>query len=64
MNGCCKKSFWLILLIVMCCIAMAVIETVVEPAYFVKSLLKIVVFLIVPIVPLINGDLLLASLSQ
>ncbi len=49
MNGCCKKSFWLILLVVMCCIAMAIIETVVEPAYFVKSLLKIVVFLIIPI---------------
>lgn len=49
MNRCCKRTLYLTALVVMCCIAMAVIETVVEPAYFVKSLLKIVLFLIVPV---------------
>ncbi len=50
MNKCCKKSLWLIITVIISCIAMAVIETVIEPAYFVKSVLKIIFFLFVPVV--------------
>ncbi len=45
-----KKSLWLIVSVIMSCIVMAVIETIIEPAYFVKSVLKIVFFLFIPIV--------------
>ncbi len=50
MNKCCKKSLWLIITVIISCIAMAIIETIIEPAYFVKSILKIIFFLFVPIV--------------
>lgn len=50
MNKCCKKSLWLIVTVIISCIAMAVIETIIEPAYFVKSVLKIIFFLFVPVV--------------
>ena len=40
----------MITLIVVICIAMAIIETIIEPAYFVKSVLKIVFFLFSPLV--------------
>ncbi len=50
MNKCCKKSLWLIVTVIISCIAMAVIETIIEPAYFVKSVLKIILFLFVPVV--------------
>ncbi len=49
MNKCCKKSLWLIITIIISCIAMAIIEIVIEPAYFVKSMLKVVLFLFVPL---------------
>ena len=45
-----KKSILMITLIVVICIAMAIIETIIEPAYFVKSILKIVLFLFLPLV--------------
>ena len=50
MNKCCKKSLWLIITIIISCIAMAIVEIVIEPAYFVKSMLKIVLFLFVPLI--------------
>ena len=50
MNICQKKSLWLIIMVIICCIAMAVIEVLIEPAYFVKSVLKILFFLFIPIV--------------
>lgn len=50
MNKCCKKSLWLIVTVIISCIAMAIIETIIEPAYFVKSVLKIIFFLFVPLV--------------
>ena len=50
MNICQKKSLWLIIMVILCCIAMAVIEVLIEPAYYVKSLLKIIFFLFVPLV--------------
>lgn len=44
-----KKPLWLISTVVISCIAMAIIETVIEPAYSVKSVLKIIFFLLIPI---------------
>ena len=45
-----KKAYLLVATVLVCCCVMAIIETVVEPAYFVKSALKAVFFLFVPIV--------------
>ncbi len=50
MNKETKKSLWLIITVIICCTAMAVIEIIIEPAYFVKSLLKIILFLFIPII--------------
>jgi len=50
MNKGCKQSLWLIITVITSCIAMAIIETIIEPTYFVKSLLKIIFFLVVPLV--------------
>ncbi len=44
------KSLYLIVSVIISCVVMAVIETVIEPAYFVKSALKIVFFLILPVI--------------
>lgn len=49
MIKCSKKAIWLIIAVIISCIAMAVIETIIEPAYLVKSILKIIFFLFVPI---------------
>ena len=49
MNKCCKKAIWLILTVIVCCIAMAIIEIIIEPAYFIKSILKISLFFFVPL---------------
>ncbi len=43
-----KKRLALILTVIFCCIAMALVETVIEPPYAVKSALKAGMFLIVP----------------
>lgn len=45
-----KKSFGIIILIIVCCIIMAIIETVVEPPYIVKSGIKVMVFLVFPLI--------------
>ena len=45
-----KNSIFMVTLIVMLCISMAIIETIIEPSYFVKSALKIALFLFVPLV--------------
>ncbi len=45
-----KKAYLLVATVLVCCCVMAIIETVIEPAYFVKSALKAVFFLFVPIV--------------
>lgn len=50
MNKCSLKTLWLIIMVIICCIAMAIIETIIEPTYWVKSVLKIIFFLFVPIV--------------
>lgn len=50
MNKCIKKGLFFALTVIICCIAMAVIEIKIEPAYFVKSLLKVMLFLIVPLI--------------
>lgn len=44
-----KNSAGLIIAVIICCVVMAIIETVIEPTYFVKSALKVLFFLIVPI---------------
>ena len=50
MNISFRKSLGLISLIIISCIVMAIIEVIIEPAYFVKSVLKIVFFLFSPLV--------------
>lgn len=43
-----EKAHRIILLVMICCIIMAFIETIVEPAYAVKSAIKVVVFMLFP----------------
>lgn len=50
MNKPFKNTLPIISLVTICCIAMAVVETIIEPEYFIKSLVKIVLFLFVPFV--------------
>lgn len=46
-----KKSKWLIpLYVIISCIIMAVIEIVVEPSYLIKSIIKIIVFFVIPFI--------------
>ncbi len=45
-----NKTIPMIILVCVCCVIMAMIETVVEPAYLIKSALKVVFFLAVPLV--------------
>lgn len=45
-----EKTYGIIILVVICCIIMAVIETVIEPVYIVKSASKVIVFLFFPLV--------------
>ena len=47
---CCKKSLWLVITVIISCVIMAIIETIIEPSYFVKSALKIIFFLFMPLV--------------
>ncbi len=44
------KAHGIMLLIVICCVIMALIETVIEPVYAVKSAIKVVVFLLFPLI--------------
>lgn len=50
MNQYCKKTVGLVLTVIISCIAMAIIETVIEPTYFLKSTLKILFFLFLPLI--------------
>ena len=50
MNKPLPKSSYLISAVIISCMVMALIETVIEPAYFVKSALKVLFFLVLPIV--------------
>lgn len=45
----CKNKSWLMLIVIISCIIMAITETIIEPAYFIKSALKIVFFLVLPL---------------
>lgn len=45
-----KKAYILMAFAVACCVVMAFVETVIEPAYPVKSAMKAVVFLLLPLV--------------
>ena len=45
-----KKAYGIMAFAVICCVVMAFIETVIEPAYFVKSAAKAVIFLALPLV--------------
>lgn len=45
-----KKKSGIIILIILSCIIMAVIETVIEPIYAVKSASKAVIFLVLPLI--------------
>ena len=45
-----KEILSIIFLVITCCIIMSIIEVVIEPIYFVKSLIKIIVFLFLPFV--------------
>ena len=45
-----REILSIIFLVNICCIIMAIIETIVEPVYFVKSFIKIIVFLLLPLI--------------
>jgi len=44
------KARGIMLLIAVCCVIMALIETVIEPVYAVKSAIKVIVFLLFPLI--------------
>lgn len=43
-----KEKIGIIAVVVICCVIMALVETIIEPAYFVKSAVKVIVFLLLP----------------
>ena len=45
-----KKKLCLILTAITCCIFMAIVETVIEPVYFIKSLIKFILFFFIPFI--------------
>lgn len=45
-----KKALGIITLVIICCGIMAVIETIVEPTYALKSAIKIILFLFIPLI--------------
>lgn len=45
-----RTAYGIMGLVLICCVAMAFVETVVEPAYAVKSAAKVVVFLLFPLI--------------
>ena len=45
-----KKSIWLTGIVFVSCILMAIIEVAIEPAYWVKSALKVVLFFVLPLI--------------
>ena len=44
-----KEQIGIIAVVIICCIIMAVTETIIEPAYWIKSAAKIAVFMLLPI---------------
>ena len=60
-----KNSIIIIVIVVVCCLIMALIDAVVQPQYMIKSLIKIFLFLICPIIfSLYNKKLDLKSLFK
>ena len=47
-----KEKTGMIIIIILCCVIMALFETVIEPAYIVKSATKAAVFLLLPLLTL------------
>lgn len=45
-----KLSFEIIIFVIVSCIIMAIIETIIEPTYLIKSIMKIIFFFIIPII--------------
>lgn len=50
MNNGTKEKYSIIIITVISCVIMALVETVIEPSYFVKSAAKVVVFLLLPFI--------------
>ena len=47
-----KEKIGIIVTVIICCVIMALAETVIEPAYIVKSAMKAAVFLLLPLLTL------------
>lgn len=45
-----NKSLFIIISVLACCIIMTLIDTIVQPAYFMKSIWKILLFLMIPMI--------------
>ena len=45
-----KNSLCLILMVIVCCILMAIVEIFIEPVYFLKSAIKFILFFIIPFI--------------
>lgn len=45
-----KEQLGIIVIVIICCIIMALFETIIEPAYLVKSAAKVTVFLLLPLI--------------
>ena len=45
-----KKSLCSILMVIVCCILMAIVEIFIEPVYFLKSVIKFILFFIIPFI--------------
>lgn len=45
-----KEQIGIIAAVIICCIIMAVMETIIEPAYLIKSAAKIAVFMLLPVI--------------
>ena len=52
-----EKAYGIVILTIICCLIMAFVETIIEPAYIVKSAIKVVVFLLFPFIYAKVGNL-------
>ncbi len=43
-----KKSLYIIISVLFCSIAMSVVDAIIQPSYLIKSLIKLVLFLVIP----------------
>ena len=60
-----QKSFAIITIAVVCCIAMALVDGFWQPGYFIKSAIKILLFLVAPVIySLLNKDIKLLSVLK